>query len=235
MSAICSAGPPLRLATITLLTLPLASACALTAQIISSRQPLPTSVLETPMHVLGLGLAPSCSRRTPHVATAATTPRAPQAAARSRAAPIDPNCHPLLLLDWLRADREVYGHLLRTTVRERPVRVLQHFGVRGARARRRPRRRAAATRPRRRPTALVRTGGSAPRSTSSSRRPDLDRVRERDGRERRARADRRVEAVDVDERVRRRRAEVEHDVGVVEQARARRVLRRRRLATARRT
>ena len=48
MSAICSAGPPLRLATMTLQTLPLASACALTAQIISSRQPLPTSVLLTP-------------------------------------------------------------------------------------------------------------------------------------------------------------------------------------------
>src|SRR4051812_3858837 len=49
MSAICSAGPPLRLATMTLLTTPLAFDCALIAQIISSRQPLPTSVLETPM------------------------------------------------------------------------------------------------------------------------------------------------------------------------------------------
>ena len=48
MSEICSAGPPLRLATLTSETLPLASACALTAQIISSRQPLPTSVLLTP-------------------------------------------------------------------------------------------------------------------------------------------------------------------------------------------
>jgi hypothetical protein len=48
-SAICSVGPPLRLATITLLTLPLASDSALTEQIISSRQPLPTSVLLTPM------------------------------------------------------------------------------------------------------------------------------------------------------------------------------------------
>ena len=48
ISAICSAGPPLRFATITLLTMPLAAACALTAQIISSRQPLPTSVFETP-------------------------------------------------------------------------------------------------------------------------------------------------------------------------------------------
>src|SRR5947208_7413670 len=47
-SAFCSAGPPFRFATFTELTLPLASASALTEQIISSRQPLPTSVLETP-------------------------------------------------------------------------------------------------------------------------------------------------------------------------------------------
>src|SRR6476659_1815623 len=49
MSAICSAGPPLRFATMTLEITPLAFAWALIAQIISSRQPLPTSVLETPM------------------------------------------------------------------------------------------------------------------------------------------------------------------------------------------
>jgi len=48
-SAFCSAGPPFRFATLTELTLPLASACALTEQIISSRQPFPTSVFETPM------------------------------------------------------------------------------------------------------------------------------------------------------------------------------------------
>ena len=48
MSAFCSAGPPFRFATITFETLPLESACALIAQIISSRQPLPTSVFETP-------------------------------------------------------------------------------------------------------------------------------------------------------------------------------------------
>src|SRR5215208_3600472 len=49
MSALCSAAPPFLFATITLLTTPLAFAWALTAQIISSRQPLPTSVLETPI------------------------------------------------------------------------------------------------------------------------------------------------------------------------------------------
>src|SRR5262249_13605574 len=47
-SAICSDGPPLRLARMTLETLPDAKASALIEQTISSRQPLPTSVLETP-------------------------------------------------------------------------------------------------------------------------------------------------------------------------------------------
>jgi len=49
MPAICSAAPPLMFETTTLLTLPLALASALTAQIDSSRQPLPTRVLLTPM------------------------------------------------------------------------------------------------------------------------------------------------------------------------------------------
>src|SRR4051794_36481591 len=48
IAAICSGAAPFWLEMRTLLTLPLAAACALTAQIISSRQPLPTSVLETP-------------------------------------------------------------------------------------------------------------------------------------------------------------------------------------------
>src|SRR5439155_7576963 len=47
-SAICSDGPPLRLATTTLETTPEASAWALIEQIISSRQPLPISGLDTP-------------------------------------------------------------------------------------------------------------------------------------------------------------------------------------------
>ena len=48
MSAICSEGPPLRLARMTLETLPDARASALMEQTISSRQPLPMSVFETP-------------------------------------------------------------------------------------------------------------------------------------------------------------------------------------------
>ena len=58
MSAICSDGPPLRLATTTFETLPEASASALIEQIISSRQPLPISVLETPTTYLSAACAP---------------------------------------------------------------------------------------------------------------------------------------------------------------------------------
>jgi hypothetical protein len=60
-SAICSAGPPLRLATITFETMPEASAWALIEQIISSRQPLPISVLETPTTNLSAAMAPLAS------------------------------------------------------------------------------------------------------------------------------------------------------------------------------
>src|SRR5215469_8719104 len=56
-SAICSEGPPLRLATITLETTPDAAAWAFIEQIISSRQPLPVSVLETPTTYLPLPAA----------------------------------------------------------------------------------------------------------------------------------------------------------------------------------
>ena len=48
-SVIWSVGPPFLEIAITSLTCPLASDSALTAQIISSRQPLPASVLLTPM------------------------------------------------------------------------------------------------------------------------------------------------------------------------------------------
>ena len=48
-SAIWSVGPPFLLIAMTSLTWPLASDWALTAQIISSRQPLPARVLLTPM------------------------------------------------------------------------------------------------------------------------------------------------------------------------------------------
>src|SRR5580700_9792004 len=58
ISAICSDGPPLRLATITFETRPEASASALIEQIISSRQPLPISVLETPTMYLSAAKAP---------------------------------------------------------------------------------------------------------------------------------------------------------------------------------
>ena len=49
MSSSWPAASVLRWAMLRLATLPEASACALIAQIISSRQPLPCTVLETPM------------------------------------------------------------------------------------------------------------------------------------------------------------------------------------------
>jgi hypothetical protein len=49
MPAACCCAVAFWFQTTTFVTLPLARACALTAQIISSRQPLPTSVLDTPM------------------------------------------------------------------------------------------------------------------------------------------------------------------------------------------
>src|ERR1700726_1274710 len=48
IAAICSGAPPFWFWTSTLLTLPLARAWAFAPQIISSRKPLPTSVLVTP-------------------------------------------------------------------------------------------------------------------------------------------------------------------------------------------
>ncbi len=74
ISAACSAGPPLRSATITLLTMPLATAWALTAQIISSRHPLPTSVFDTPRTYFAWAL-PGCA----YAATAAVTDTAANA------------------------------------------------------------------------------------------------------------------------------------------------------------
>ena len=49
MSSSWPAASVLRCAMLSLATLPEASACALIAQIISSRQPLPCTVLETPI------------------------------------------------------------------------------------------------------------------------------------------------------------------------------------------
>src|SRR5262245_29252883 len=73
MSALCSAGPPLRFATTTLLTTPLATAWALTAQIISSRQPLPTSVFETPRTYVAFGFAEAVTAAVIDTAASANT------------------------------------------------------------------------------------------------------------------------------------------------------------------
>ena len=59
------------------------------------------------------------------------------------------------------------------------------------------------------------TGGIAPRSASSSRGAHLDGVDDGDGGDRRARTDRRVEAIDGDEGVGGRGAQVDDEVGLV--------------------
>src|ERR1700694_2465297 len=76
-SAICSAGPPLRLAIVTCVTTPDAFPWALMEQIISSRQPFPVKVLETPtLYVFAapLVLLPQ------HAASRSTTPNVNNAA-----------------------------------------------------------------------------------------------------------------------------------------------------------
>src|SRR5579883_3320839 len=72
MSAICSDGPPFRLATITFETRPDASASALIEQIISSRQPLPISVFDTPtMYLPAADAVPPAAAAKAKAATAA--------------------------------------------------------------------------------------------------------------------------------------------------------------------
>src|SRR4051794_4306528 len=97
MSAICSAGPPFLFATITLLTLPLAAAWALIEQIISSRQPLPTSVFDTPSTY-----GPACGFAAPLLANAiaaiAPTIAATATSLATSRRPRNSNLIPLLLV-----------------------------------------------------------------------------------------------------------------------------------------
>src|SRR5438132_14274788 len=87
MSAICPAASVLRLAMTTLETTPDALAWALIEQIISSRQPLPCSVLETPTMYLvvvppPLDVPPHATRANPATSKAAT--QRPAVSGRSR-------------------------------------------------------------------------------------------------------------------------------------------------------
>src|SRR3954447_11814121 len=129
IAAICSGAAPFWLDTRTLLTAPLASACALTAQIISSRQPLPTSVFETPSvnFLFALPLDPLEleleleSSPLPHAAT----PTASDAASSATAANRLLLWRPILLLlgVWNRAAQDA-----RQSARMLGVRVVEQLG-----------------------------------------------------------------------------------------------------------
>ena len=77
-------------------------------------------------------------------------------------------------------------------------------------------------------------GGIAPRSTSSWAVRTLMQLAMVDRGDRRARPDRGVESVDVDEGVGMRRAQVDHEIGLVEQAAADARVERRSTSTGRR-
>src|SRR3954451_5592280 len=202
IAAICSGAAPFWLATRTLDTLPLARACALTAQIISSRQPLPTSVLDTPrtyflppldplplepeLELLSLPLpqAPTPTAAASAISTTATgLLRGPM----------------LLLLTGLQHAREPARVLCVGTVEQLGRAAAPDDGRTGD------------------------DGGQRAMPQQRRRRPHLELVGQRHGRDRRTRADRRVEPLEAHQCVAGRRAEVEHDVGVVEQPGARRV------------
>src|SRR5919109_1508198 len=90
MPGICSLAPPLTLWTRTSETLPLARACAFTEQIISSRQPLPTRVLLTPILYFlpppwAVELPPLSSSSPQPAATTASRPTSSISSAMGRA------------------------------------------------------------------------------------------------------------------------------------------------------
>src|SRR5829696_5826510 len=229
MSAFCSAGPPLRFATTTLLILPLAFACAFTAQIISSRQPLPTSVLETPSTHFFVAAGFASARPTPIAATAATASPT-QAASTAARRPVTCLMPSSLCLrpSWSKRFYRVPHRKGSARMCSFPSLVdAQHLGE--------PTRVLAVRRVEqtpRLPLAHDRRARQHRRQGAARgqelRCADLHRVGERDRRHGRTRPDRRRDAVEPDERVAWRRAQVEHDVGVVEEPRAGRVLRRRR-------
>src|SRR3954452_25128421 len=178
IAAICSGAAPFWLDTSTLDTLPLARACALTAQIISSRQPLPTSVLETPRTYFLPPLDPLppepelelLSLPLPQAPTAATTAISTTATGLLRG-PM------LLLLTGLQHARESACVLCVGAVEQRGRAAAPHDGRtgddRGQRRTPHPRRR----------------------------RPPLQLVGQRHGRDRRARPDRCVDPLEVHQRV----------------------------------
>src|SRR3954447_20679864 len=185
IAAICSGAAPFWLDTSTLLTAPLASACALTAQIISSRQPLPTSVLDTPSvnFLLELPDDPELeleleSSPLPHAATPMANDAASSATAANRLLLWRPIL--LLLRVWNRAaqdTRQTAGMLGVCAVEELGRAAGPYDGWTGDDGGQR--------------AALMQRGG----------RPDLQLVGQSDGRDGRARADRRLDALQPHQRI----------------------------------
>src|SRR5829696_8558619 len=205
MSALCSAGPPFLFATITLLTTPLAFACALTAQIISSRQPLPTSVFETPItYVASLlpdfasAMTRSAQRRPMGRNFIQSPPRelvvstGGNSTCSLRGSPLSRTCRSSPSAS---EDLRYAARVLRVRVVEE---LLGRLAADDRRARQDRRHRAA--------------------GDEQGCRPRLDLVHERHRCERGSRSDRRAEAVDPDHRVAGGRCEIEDDIRVVEQS-----------------
>src|SRR4051794_15632905 len=209
IAAICSGAAPFWLETRTFETWPLAAACALTAQIISSRQPLPTSVLETPIVYFWLPLPElplepllELSDPLPHAATTA-------ASASAISAPLSflLTCMSLLLGGLRRRDRRRTGDC----AAQRPREAVRMLGIGAGEELGRP------AGPDEGGTRDDRWQGSP--GMQGRRGPHLELVGHRHRGDGRARSDGRLEPRDRHERVARWRAEVEHHVGVVEQAR----------------
>src|ERR687893_767175 len=203
MAAICSGAAPFWLDTSTFSTLPSASACALTAQIISSRQPLPTNVLETP-RVNFSSADPPPEPEPPEPDSSSPQAATPAASAHASSAAVS------RLLVW-RPIFLLLGVWNRTAQHARDAPCV--LGVRAVEQLGRP--------------AGPHDGGTGDdRRQGALReqrlgRPDLELVGQRGSRDGRARPDRGVDALHLHHRVPARRAEVEHHVGVIDQRRLR--------------
>src|SRR4051794_34703129 len=204
IAAICSGAAPFWLDTSTLSTAPLASACALTAQIISSRQPLPTRVLDTPSvnFLFALPPPPELELDDPE----SSLPQAATVAARANASSVAPTRlllgRPIFLLlgvwnDTAQRARKAPRMLGVCVVEELGRAAFAHDGGTGD------------------------DRGQRAALLERDRRPYLQLVGQRDCRDGRARADRLLDALQPDQRVAGRGAEVEDDVGVIEQGRRR--------------
>src|SRR5262245_46074395 len=213
--AICALASPLTLCTSTSSTCPEASDWAFTEQIISSRQPLPTRVLLTPILYVffssdeplpELALPPLSSSSPQPAATRANSPTRSARSANERARRLMGTVTLLLRWDMTNSSSGTLQHPCRAAGVLGVGRVEQTGRLLGAHHRSGREDRG------HRPTLHQPRCGT-----------NLHFVGERDRRDRRARTHGGVQAVERDEGVRRRRTKVEHHVGVIAQARSRRV------------